>query len=154
GLRYGSVEIAGACAAAAIWTPPGLPPIDDDESVALEAFFRGRLGARVEPVLEGLGRIDAVHPEEPHWDLGVVRTHPAPRGHRRGPAPPPPRDGASRALPRLPGVVESRQPRTLRAAGLRAARGDPGGRRRAGRHDDVAPGALTAGPGGPHRSPT
>jgi len=84
GLRYGSVQIAGASAAAAIWTPPGLPPIDDDESIALEAFFRDRLGARVEPVLEGLGRIDAVHPEEPHWYLGVVGTHPAHAGHGIG----------------------------------------------------------------------
>ena len=84
GLRYGSVQVADAYAAAAIWTPPGLPPIDDDESTALEAFFRRRLDARVEPVLEGLGRIDAVHPEEPHWYLGVVGTHPAHAGHGTG----------------------------------------------------------------------
>ncbi len=84
GLRHGSVQIAGASAAAAIWTPPGLPPIDDDESVALEAFFRRRLDARAERVLEGLGRIDAVHPDEPHWYLGVVGTHPAHAGHGIG----------------------------------------------------------------------
>jgi len=84
GLRYHSVQIAGPCAAAAIWTPPGLPPIDDDEAIALEVFFRSRLGARVEPVLEGLGRIDAVHPGELHWYLGVVGTHPDHAGHGIG----------------------------------------------------------------------
>ena len=84
GLRYGSVHVAGASAAAAIWTPPARPAIDDDESIALEAFFRSRLGGRADLVLDGLGRIDAVHPDEPHWYLGVVGTHPEHAGHGIG----------------------------------------------------------------------
>jgi GNAT superfamily N-acetyltransferase len=70
-LRYGSVQIAGASAASAIWTRPGSRR-STTKSRSRSRRSSGAGSARVEPVLEGLGRIDAAHPAHAGHGIGVA----------------------------------------------------------------------------------
>ena len=82
-LSGGGVEVAeseSGIGAAALWDPPGKWEHSSREQIAMLPgvirAFRGRLG-------EGrmlTERMKAVHPEEPHWYLGILGSSPDVRG--------------------------------------------------------------------------
>lgn len=82
-LAGAGVEVAlseSGVGAAALWDPPGKGDPSPREQIAMLPAviraFRGRLG-------EGRAlteQMKAVHPEEPHWYLGVIGSDPEARG--------------------------------------------------------------------------
>ena len=76
--------LPGSCAS---WTPPGSPPWPDERGARLVAALAPSCS---ESDLERLGVLDdatrAVHPEAPHWYLGVLATEPPLRGRGAGAA--------------------------------------------------------------------
>ena len=82
-LAGAGVEVAlsgSGVAAAALWDPPGKGEPSPREQIAMLPAviraFRGRLG-------EGRAlteQMKAVHPEEPHWYLGIIGSDPESRG--------------------------------------------------------------------------
>ena len=82
-LAGAAVEVAlsdSGVGAAALWDPPGKGEPSPREQIAMLPAviraFRGRLG-------EGRAlteQMKAVHPEEPHWYLGIIGSDPASRG--------------------------------------------------------------------------
>ncbi|WP_293310894.1 GNAT family N-acetyltransferase [Mycolicibacterium sp.] len=82
-LAGGGVEVAeseSGVGAAALWDPPGRWAVSSREQLAMLPAviraFRGRLG-------EGRAlteQMKAVHPEEPHWYLGIIGSDPEARG--------------------------------------------------------------------------
>ena len=82
-LSGGGVEVAeseSGIGAAALWDPPGKWEHSGREQIAMLPgvirAFRGRLG-------EGRAlteQMKAVHPEEPHWYLGILGSDPESRG--------------------------------------------------------------------------
>ena len=82
-LAGAGVEVAllgSGVAAAALWDPPGKGEPSPREQIAMLPAviraFRGRLG-------EGRAlteQMKAVHPEEPHWYLGILGSDPDSRG--------------------------------------------------------------------------
>lgn len=82
-LSGGGVEIAtsgSGVGAAALWDPPGRWSQSPREQLpmvpALLRAFRGRLGAARALSEE----MKANHPEEPHWYLAIIGSHPDVRG--------------------------------------------------------------------------
>ena len=85
GLRHDSIDVTRSCGAVAIWIPPGVPELTDEEDARADALFRRACGARGDEVVEAVAQFELAHPrDEPHWYLSVVATHPEHRGGRLG----------------------------------------------------------------------
>jgi ribosomal protein S18 acetylase RimI-like enzyme len=85
GHTYVLAEPAGEIAGAAIWSPPEVEPLSDDETGPLVDAIVGRYGD------EGLMRIgamseamDANHPDSPHLYLFIVGVDPSRQGNGLG----------------------------------------------------------------------
>lgn len=83
-MPYGTVHAArdrGRLAGVAIWAPPVPPPVPARARArsALELLeVRALFPAGARPLFEGLDRLSAMHPAEPHWYLafmGVASSH-------------------------------------------------------------------------------
>lgn len=69
---------------AAVWVPPGVPMVEDDEAfgaamVAVSPLDAERFGTLI-------GEAEAVHPEEPHWYLFFIGVTPDRQGQGLGSA--------------------------------------------------------------------
>ena len=78
----GEIHVAGDCAAASLWNPPGgvrMPQIEQDRLWATDVESGAKTGEldRLDAMQE---TVDALRPEGPHWYLGVLATDPSRRG--------------------------------------------------------------------------
>jgi GNAT superfamily N-acetyltransferase len=88
-LDYGWVRIAdagtGACAAAALWIPPGRPELRPEDEPRFESMVIELLGDEAPRVLDSFARFDRAHPvDRPHYYLSLLATHPDRRGRGLG----------------------------------------------------------------------
>ncbi len=81
GLRNDSIHVTQSCEAVAIWIPPRVTELTDEEEARVEALFRRACGSRGDEVVDAVAQFEDAHPhDEPHWYLSVVATHPDHRG--------------------------------------------------------------------------
>jgi GNAT superfamily N-acetyltransferase len=85
GLRNDTVWVTDGCEAVAIWIPPGVTEMTEQEEARLGPLLHELTGDRAAEVLDGVERFELSHPhDEPHWYLSIVATHPDHRGHGIG----------------------------------------------------------------------
>lgn len=71
--------------AAAVFTPPGEPELNQRAEARLEPLVRGALGEHADEVLETFARFEAAVPSDPpFYYLSFLGTDPASRGHGIG----------------------------------------------------------------------
>ena len=80
GLRFPWVRLTLGGETAALWQPLGEPELTTDEEEGLEAFIRELIGDHADVFMEGLAAFEEATPEEPHYHLDLLGTHPAHRG--------------------------------------------------------------------------
>jgi len=84
-IPYRSVYLSDDGGAAAVWIPPGLPELTDDDERRIEPLLRKLVGDRTDEVIELLETFDAHHPHDvPHYYLSILGTHPDHRGQGKG----------------------------------------------------------------------
>ncbi len=84
-LRYPFVFVAGDCAAAAVWIPPGESELTAQEEQRVGPLLEQLAGERAPAVMELLERFEAGHPRDrPHYYLSLLGTHPEQRGRGLG----------------------------------------------------------------------
>lgn len=83
-LKHDGVRLTGGGEAVALWVPPGLPELDDDDEAALDATARELCGDRAPDVAEAFTRFAANRPTADHWYLTLLGTHPEHRGRGIG----------------------------------------------------------------------
>jgi ribosomal protein S18 acetylase RimI-like enzyme len=84
GLTRGHVYAAGDRRAAAIWSPPDVQIFDELWGPRLAGLIVELIGESAGPRLQGLTRMVSHHPEEPHFYLMLLGTHPAHQGQGLG----------------------------------------------------------------------
>ena len=82
--RGDSAYVNDGCTAATIWVPPDTDELDEVGEDDLETLLDELLGGHAPTVLDKLTEMDDSHPDEPHWYLGTIGTHPAHLGRRLG----------------------------------------------------------------------
>jgi len=84
-LKYDGIHLTADGGAVAIWVPPGVAEMDDEDEAATERMLAEVLPGRESQLLEAYERFEESHPrEEPHWYLSLLATHPDHRGHGLG----------------------------------------------------------------------
>lgn len=83
-LKYEGVEILGDGAAVALWVPPGVADIDEQDELAVDAMLPSVVGERVPMLLQCFKLFETTRPAEPHWYLSLLATHPDHRGKGAG----------------------------------------------------------------------
>ena len=84
-IPAGWVWLTAGNQATSVWVPPGAPELPPPYEERLRPFLVERLGAHGETVYRAFERFDEVHPrDEPHFDLSLLATDPAHRGHGFG----------------------------------------------------------------------
>ncbi len=83
-LGYGWVWLADGGASAALWIPPGKPELRPEDEERLGPLLAELLGDGAARVLDTFERFDAAHPQEPHYYLSLLATHPDHRGRGVG----------------------------------------------------------------------
>ena len=86
-MAYGAVYTTADRSGAALWAPPGKPPLPFHRALlnALPTlpYVAGRNFARS---VRFLAHVEAIHPKEPHWYLATLGTDPARQGRGIGSA--------------------------------------------------------------------
>jgi GNAT superfamily N-acetyltransferase len=87
-LRFGWTMVTPDCEAVAVWIPPGLPEMTEDEGAAFEALTVELLGDdQSAVVMDAFAALDAQHPHDPpHYYLSLLATHDDHRGKGIGQA--------------------------------------------------------------------
>jgi GNAT superfamily N-acetyltransferase len=83
-LKYDGAWMTGAGEAVALWVPPGMPEMDDDDEVAAAEIIARVCGERAPLVSEAFERFGAARPTADHWYLSLLATHPEQRGRGLG----------------------------------------------------------------------
>ena len=83
-MRLGWTWLSAGGEAAAVWIPPGASTFDPAETRAYLVFLRQLLGGTFDRVAALHERFEAAAPEEPHYYLSLLGTHPDQRGHGHG----------------------------------------------------------------------
>jgi GNAT superfamily N-acetyltransferase len=84
-LPYGWVWMTDDGGAAALWIPPGMPELSEQDEARVEPMLRELIGAHADDVLVLLDRFEANHPRDtPHYYLSLLGTHPDHRGQGKG----------------------------------------------------------------------
>jgi GNAT superfamily N-acetyltransferase len=83
GFAHGSVHIAGAGAAAAMWLPPGVEADDDTLTALISAHVPDERRADMDRVFEQMATF---HPAEPCWYLPLIGVDPTCQGRGYGSA--------------------------------------------------------------------
>ncbi len=76
--------VTGRCEAATVWVAPDEFELDDHGEDDLEELLDGLLGLHASEVLDKLVELDDAHPDQDHWYLGTIGTHPAHAGKHLG----------------------------------------------------------------------
>jgi GNAT superfamily N-acetyltransferase len=79
-LRHNEVWTAGDGAAAALWDPPGTWKVPLPTLLRIGPQLVRVLGTRTPIGLYGLTRVEARHPQGPHWYLAILGTDPDHQG--------------------------------------------------------------------------
>ncbi len=141
-LPRGTVLMADARASATIvYTPPGEPELTEDVERRIEPFLKDALGPHAGAALDTLERFRAAVPDgPPFYYVSLLGTRPDSRGGGIGMAllDEVCADADREAKARLPGVHESGQQPSIRAARLRGPNRVLDAGRSARGHDDVA----------------
>ena len=70
------VRVTGDIEAVAVWIPPGVAELTDEQEVRFEALVEQLFEDRAEELNELFGQFDPHHPsEEPHYYLSLLGTH-------------------------------------------------------------------------------
>jgi ribosomal protein S18 acetylase RimI-like enzyme len=84
-LKYDGIRLTGDAGAVAIWVPPGVAEMDDDDEASTERMLAEVLPGRESQLLAAYERFEASHPrDQPHWYLSLLATHPDHRGRGLG----------------------------------------------------------------------
>ena len=83
-LKYDGIWMTAGGSAVALWVPPGVPEMDEDDEVAAANTMERVCGDRAPLVAEAFERFAAARPTAPHWYLSLLATHPDYRGHGLG----------------------------------------------------------------------
>jgi ribosomal protein S18 acetylase RimI-like enzyme len=84
-LKYDGIRVTGDGGAVAIWVPPGVAEMDDEDEAATERMLADVLPGREEQLLAAYEEFEASHPrDEDHWYLSLLATHPDHRGRGLG----------------------------------------------------------------------
>ena len=84
-LPAGSSQVTEDLGSAALWVPPGRPPLSAGAALRLAPLVRHTRG-RTLRTLRLLAAVDSHHPREPHYYLGVLGTDPPFQGRGLGSA--------------------------------------------------------------------
>jgi GNAT superfamily N-acetyltransferase len=84
GLRFPWVRMTLGGEAVALWQPAGESELTPQEEQELGPFIRDLLGPHANLFMEGLAAFEEATPEEPHYHLDLLGTHPAHRGQGIG----------------------------------------------------------------------
>lgn len=86
-LPYGTVYTTEDHAGAAVWAPPGKPPVAGARALlSLLRVLPFVAGSGLPRALRFLSRMEAIHPREPHWYLATLGTDPPRQGRGIGSA--------------------------------------------------------------------
>jgi GNAT superfamily N-acetyltransferase len=83
-IPHGGVWMTEGCGAAAIWIPPGVPELNEEQEARSEVLLRELIGDRADEVRELQAEFGANHPIEPHSYLSLLGTHPDRWGRGEG----------------------------------------------------------------------
>jgi len=83
-VPYGWVWTTADGGAASLWIPPGEPELSEQDEAEVEPLLRRLVGSHADDVLTLLERFDSNHPDEPHFYLSLLGTHPDHRGEGQG----------------------------------------------------------------------
>lgn len=84
-VGYGTTWTTDAHEGAAVWAPPGKSSFPDSAAVrSAPAMLRGFGFSGLRRTLRMVGRMEKVHPKEPHWYLGIVGADPGRQGTGAG----------------------------------------------------------------------
>ena len=84
--RHGHVYRTADGTGAALWVPPGVAPVGDDEAAAFGAALEEICGPDAERALAIGALLDENHPHEPVWYLNFMGVEPAGQGRGVGSA--------------------------------------------------------------------
>ena len=75
GLGRGHVYTTENRRAAAIWSPPDVPFLDERSEASLATLLRELIGSSADEKLVAFAKIQETHPHEPHFYLFTLGTH-------------------------------------------------------------------------------
>ena len=85
GLKYDGVIMTPGAEAVAVWIPPGVPELDEEDEAALDESTHALFGSRAPLLFDVYDRFVEAAPKEPeHWTLSLLATHPDHRGSGLG----------------------------------------------------------------------
>ncbi len=83
-VGHGWCHVTPGFESTTLWSPPGADIVPDSRVDALLALVPRIAPGREELIYEFFGRVQEVHPHEPHWYLCVFATDPSHRGQGHG----------------------------------------------------------------------
>jgi GNAT superfamily N-acetyltransferase len=84
--RHGHVHRTADGTAAALWAPPGVAPVEEDEADEFGAALEEVCGADSERAFAVSALLEEYHPQEPAWYLNFLGVEPAGQGRGIGSA--------------------------------------------------------------------
>jgi ribosomal protein S18 acetylase RimI-like enzyme len=83
---HGEVWMEAEGLGAALWTPPGAWEVGIRQVLAMGPSFVRAAGSRILRSVRAIGRVQAIHPKEPHYYLFALGSDPAHQGRGIGSA--------------------------------------------------------------------
>ena len=83
-VDHGTVWMIGEASSVALWSPPTAPGIEPADAAEAQTQAMGSDGGAAERIEHYETIVGAALPEEPHWYLGILATHPDHAGQRLG----------------------------------------------------------------------
>ena len=82
--KYDGVIVTDDLSAVALWVPPGVAELDDEDEAVAEEMLPRVVGSRADLINAGWEAFGKSRPEQPHWYLSLLATAPDSRGHGVG----------------------------------------------------------------------
>ena len=83
---HGLVYVAHDLAGAAVWMPPGPPPISEDEMGEIGSAIAATYAEFTESIGGLVSKMEELHPREPHYHLPFIGVRPGSQGRGIGSA--------------------------------------------------------------------